>query len=289
VSGNQELEALTFAEDLLRRGDYARGWPAWERARQRLARYVPHAIPRGLAGLLEWAGGPVPSDVLVLQEGGAGDTFMVARYAADLRAAGAIVRWQSPPELAALLRTVPGMSAVYDRPTPIGPYTSWVRALSLPARLGVPGIARVPYVRASRQAWNVFRHRLRPSIGVRTTSGPLTPGGADRDLPPAFRERLTTGLLARGYNVVDLDLPIGTSWQVTARLIRSCKAVVSVDTGVAHLAGALGADLRIILNARADWRWGTAGTTPWYPTARLFRRADGGSWLTALLEAIVDL
>lgn len=287
MTGNQELEALTIAEAFLRRGDYAAGWPRWEAARARLARYVPHAIPRGLAGLLEWAGGPPPSDLLVLQEGGAGDTFMVARYAADLAAAGTRVRWQSPPELAALLRTVPGMRDVYDRPTPIGPYTSWVRALSLPARFGVPGIARVPYVRAPRPAWKPWL-RERPRIGVRATSGPLTPGGADRNLPAGLATNLVTGLGRRGYNVVDLDLPAGTSWQVTARLIRSCKAVVSVDTGVAHLAGALGADLRVVLNDPADWRWGEAGTTPWYPTARLFR-AERGDWVMAVLLAIADL
>jgi len=289
VSGNQQLEALTFAEDLLRAGAYDRGWPAWEAARANLSRYVPHAIPRGFPTIPELKRGfPAPGYVLVLQEGGAGDTFMAARYAADLAAEGARVLWQAPPALASLLRTVPGMWRVYDRPVPIDATVAWVRALSLPARYGVPGCAGVPYVRAPRPAWRPWV-RERPRIGVRATSGQLTPGGVDRDLPPAFRERLTAGLLARGYNVVDLDLPAGTAWSVTARLIRSCEAVVSVDTGVAHLAGALGADLRVVLNDRADWRWGTAATTPWYPTARLFRRAAGGSWLTAVLEAIVDL
>lgn len=279
----QQLDALTRAEDLLRVGDYDRGWPMWEAVRADLSRYVPHAIPRGLKNLVELRRGfPAPRDVIVLQEGGSGDTFMAARYAADLAAEGIRVIWQTPPEMASLLRTVPGMAQVIDKPVSLGKSVGWVRALSLPARYGIPGIARVPYMRAPRD-WRLFK---KARVGVRTTSGPLTPGGRNRNMPEALAAEMVAQLATR-YEVIDLNLPLGTDWSVTARLIRTCVSVVSVDTGVAHLAGALGADLRIVLGERADWRWGEGKTTPWYPTARLFRASR--DWDAAVHSAIADL
>lgn len=282
-----EVDRLAAVEDRLRAGDVT-AWPAWEAVRDRLARYVPQAIPPGIAGVrpLRFDEALAPgTEVLVLQEGGAGDTLMCARYARALADAGALVRWQSPPELAPLLRTAPGMHRVLDRPTAVGSEWRWVRALSLPARFGPAAGAPVPYLRVS-PPWRRWGWPRR--IGVRATSGPLTPGGVDRNLPPALAADLTLGLRRRGFEVVDLDLPAGTSWAITARLVRSCRVVISVDTGVAHLAGSLGADLRVILNERADWRWGTGDRTPWYPTAGLFR-AVRGDWVMAVLLAINDL
>jgi len=281
------LDALTRAEDLLRLGDYARGWPAWEAVRDELSIMFPAQIPAGYTDVPMLPHDvPVPLHgmrVVVLQEGGAGDTFMTARYAKALADDGARVYWQSPPEMAALLRTVPGMHTVLDRPVNVGAQC-WVRALSLPARYGAAGGADVPYIRVPLRDRISGRLHRRPRVGLRLRSGALPPGGEDRNVPPLAVAELTHRL--RDFYPVDLDLPTGTSWSDTARLIASCDAVISVDTGVAHLAGAMGARLEMLLPHRADWRWGQTGSTasPWYPTAGLWWNEFDG-WMSAVKGA----
>ena len=70
-----------------------------------------------------------------------------------------------------------------------------------------------------------------------------------------------------------------TDFAATAELIQTLDLVISVDTAVAHLAGALGKPVWILLSPAPDWRWGHEGSaSPWYPTAQLHRRASGQTW-----------
>lgn len=81
-----------------------------------------------------------------------------------------------------------------------------------------------------------------------------------------------------------------TNFSATADLIQSLDLVISVDTAVAHLAGALGKPVWVLLSQAPDWRWGHEGSTsPWYPTARLFRRSDGETWPTLLNRVALEL
>jgi ADP-heptose:LPS heptosyltransferase len=80
-------------------------------------------------------------------------------------------------------------------------------------------------------------------------------------------------------------LPANAQWPDTAALIDALDAVVSVDTSIAHLAGALGKPVDVMLPFAPDWRWGPTGsTTPWYSTARLFRQSTIGDWQTVIAE-----
>jgi len=93
----------------------------------------------------------------------------------------------------------------------------------------------------------------------------------------------------RGADTVT-RLPATAQWSDTAALIDALDAVVTVDTSIAHVAGALGKSVHVMLPFAPDWRWGiAASTTPWYPTARLFRQPAIGDWdavVAALVEAL---
>ena len=80
-------------------------------------------------------------------------------------------------------------------------------------------------------------------------------------------------------------LPANAQWPDTAALIDALDPVITVDTSIAHLAGALGKPVYVMLPFAPDWRWGPTGsTTPWYPTARLFRQSTIGDWQTVVAE-----
>lgn len=87
-----------------------------------------------------------------------------------------------------------------------------------------------------------------------------------------------------------VPLALGDDFAATAALVGALDAVVSVDTSVAHLAGALGKPVFILLPFAPDWRWGVAGDrTPWYPTARLYRQPATGDWAGAVAALASDL
>jgi len=87
--------------------------------------------------------------------------------------------------------------------------------------------------------------------------------------------------------------PIGdelTDFSDTAAVLALCDLVITVDTAVAHLAGAMGRPFWVLVPFAPDWRWGLQGeTTPWYPTARLFRQNTPGDWDNVLTRAAAEL
>lgn len=279
----QAMNRLTAAENMLREGRFTLGWPAWEDVRRELAPYVQQAIPMGLEGCreLRWDDLLLPgTTVIVLQEGGAGDTFMTVRYAQRLAAEGVKVLWQTPPSMGDLLRSAPGIHRVLDYSVPVQPEWRWIRSMSLPARYGIWS-PPTPYLRAP---WWAMTRKSR-AVGLRLKSGPQTPNGRERDVPAEGMSTLLRRLGDRPW--VNLDLPEGTSWSTTAARIRRCQAIITVDTGVAHLAGALGVRTQLVLGVPADWRWGPTGaiTTRFYPTVTQ-HWATGGDWEGAVSDAL---
>ena len=79
------------------------------------------------------------------------------------------------------------------------------------------------------------------------------------------------------------------SLEDTAGMISALDLVVTSDTAVAHLAGALGKRVWVLLHHDPDWRWSNGKTTPWYPSARLFRQASPGDWTTVIAAVRADL
>lgn len=292
--------ALACSQLLL--GDFKNGWIGYER-RWRLPGAqqdgTPSRAPLWL-GRESLAG----RTLLLRAEQGFGDIIQFARYATRLRGRAERVVLAVP---AALLRLMQGLAdSVVDHDLPLPPHDLQVPLMSLPLALdtrldSIP--ADIPYLHADPALRAAWRDRLGPRrrlrVGVAWTGDPRTPRGGLRRVPP---DLLLPALLATGAEVHVLQkevadpLPAGvhsnaaalTDFAETAALIAEMDVVVSSCTSVAHLAGALGRPLLVMLQFAADFRWLRHRTdSPWYPTARLFRQAVPGEW-DGVVDGVVD-
>lgn len=277
---------------LLELGDYRRGYA--DRVALDMA-YPPALKER------PWGGEALSGKhLLAYAHHGLGDTLQYVRYVRTLERLGAIVTLVVQPQLLPLLRTIAGAARVLPQATGIPPHDYQVRLLDLPAVMGhsvdeVP--CEIPYIAADPQRVREQRARLeslpRPWVGicwrgnphqkeslVRTcglaTLAPLRTAGAtlislQHDADP--NELAAHGVV--GIPELDADAP----FLDTAALIECLDLVITIDTSVAHLAGALGANVWMLLPYWSDWRWMIERTdTPWYPTMRLFRQDRPHVW-----------
>ncbi len=225
---------------------------------------------------------------------GLGDTIQFIRYASWLRADCKWLGVQTHPQLVTLLRGVPGVDEVMSWETD-GSEFGWELQIEINE---LPRIARtnlrtipssVPYIfipRAAidRMSGHIGESRLR-TVGLCWQSGDW-----DRARTVSISE-LAALVEAPGVRLYSLQKGVpapdgvseleafATDVQDTAAAILNLDLVISVDTMTAHLAGALGVPVWILLPARADWRWMLErDDSPWYPTARLFRQTKQGAW-----------
>ncbi|HTS21518.1 MAG TPA: DUF5672 family protein [Casimicrobiaceae bacterium] len=233
--------------------------------------------------------------LLVTVEQGLGDALQFARYAAALAAAGVRCLIRCSSALAPLLETVPGVAGVSLESEPLPRYDAYVPLLSLPRILGtgpdtIP--ASVPYITiaeehraaaravfarkppgrriglrwAGNPAYANDRNRsmtfsaVAPLVGVEGTAWfSLQDGEAAKQLAPQVSDRV-------------VPLPAGTPLVDTAALVAELDLIVTSDTAIAHLAGALAKPVWVIVPFAPDWRWELGrDDSPWYPTMRLFR------------------
>jgi tetratricopeptide (TPR) repeat protein len=250
--------------------------------------------------------------LLLWSEQGLGDAIHFARYAALVAARGARVILEVPAPLCGLLAHVEGVSAVRAMGSGLPDHDAHCPLHSLPLALGtrlgtIPCAAR--YVQSEPDKVARWKARLgtrtRPRIGLcwsgnprhvndRLRSVPLAdivahlPSHLDyvcvqRDVSDADRE------LLGARRIADYSGDLG-DFTDTAALCECLDIVVSVDTSVAHLAGALGLNTWILLPRNPDWRWLTERTdSPWYPSVRLFRQARPGGWHEVLERVAAEL
>ncbi|MGQ9368582.1 tetratricopeptide repeat protein [Azospirillum sp. ST 5-10] len=254
------------------------------------------------AGIAVWDGAATDGRTIALMaEQGIGDTIQFVRYAALLAERGARVVVNCQPSLARLLRTADGVAEVV-----VGRLRHFDAAemmMSLPARFGttpdtIP--AAVPYLRPPAEPAVIVPDRGKPRVGVVWAGNPRHLRDGWRSIPfPTFSRLLDVPgvdfyALQKGDPVGDSRLvELGSAlsdFAATASVIAQLDLVIAVDTSVAHLAGALGKPVWILLAAQADWRWLSDRTdTPWYPTARLFRQRKLGEWRPPLEEVATAL
>ena len=245
--------------------------------------------------------------LLVHDEQGVGDTMQFVRFAQIAQARGARVIVECNTQLTRLLTGMPGVHQVIGRTSPIPPHDAHVPLLSLPQELGVSlaGIpANVPYLRAEPELaahWGARLSRL-PAfqtglrVGLVWAGSPEHRNDRNRSLalerlaPLAAAPNVSFVSLQKGAGagqaahppagmaLIDLGPEIG-NFADTAAILQHLDLVVTVDTSVAHLAGALGRPVWVLLPFFPDWRW-LRGTdvSPWYPTMRLFRQERPRDW-----------
>ena len=271
-----------LAELLLADGEYEEGFALWELRHEVADRAKPSlAFP-------EWRGEPVAGKkLLIWPEQGLGDQMMFARFAPVLRDMGADVTLICWPALAPLfeaslgVRVLPATGAV-EFPDP----DYWAMTMTLAGRLGLgpDALPTQPYLRTTGPG---PRLPAGFKVGLVTIAGAQLPGVSSRSLPADQALRLT----ALPAQVIDLS-PASTGakdFADTAAIVEQLDLVISVDTSAAHLAGAMGKPVWVIVPAPSDWRWMRGREdSPWYPTARVYRQPKPGDWASVVDRVIED-
>jgi tetratricopeptide (TPR) repeat protein len=242
-------------------------------------------------------------------EQGLGDTIQFVRYAKLLRARGARVGLEVQAPLVPLMRDL--ADVVLAAGDEIPPYELRCPLLSLPLAFGTEPAtipADVPYLHADparRAAWaERLGTRTRMRVGVAWSGAPDHPEDAIRSIPAA---QFVPPLAATGVElhviqkeIRDTDAAAAaglivhagqlTDFAETAALLSELDLVITADTSVAHLAGALGVPTWILLQFSSDFRWLRNRTdSPWYPTVRLFRQRDRNAWPPVIAAVAAEL
>ncbi len=287
---------LAFA--LLLQGKFEEGWNEYE------WRWNRPDYPARQFEQPAWQGEALQGRrLLVHAEQGAGDTIQFARYLPLLTERGARVTLECPGPLVRLLQTLDGLDQVLARGDAFPHFDFQCPLLSLPRlfRTGPDSIpARIPYLRPSPGGPRLpMENATGPQplrVGLAWAGNPAHENDARRSIPKVLMQTRLEGAEAVFYSlqprgasnfgketgtadwVVDLAHLIG-DYADTAALMEQLDLVISVDTSVAHLAGALGRPVWLLLPYAPDWRWLTRRCdSPWYPTMQIFRQPSPGDW-----------
>jgi tetratricopeptide (TPR) repeat protein len=247
--------------------------------------------------------------ILLHAEQGYGDTLQFMRYAPLFAGRGANVILEVQPELARLLSPLSGVAAVIARGKSLPRFDCHCPLLSLPLAFAtelatIP--AQIPYVAPADQDVALWRERLprrRPLVGLVWSGERTHDNDSNRSLPletllPLLQTPNVT-FVSLQHEVRDEDASLLQQQSAvvhvgdrlrdfadTAAAVSLLDAVISADTAVAHLAGAMGKPLSLLLPFGADFRWlRERDDSPWYPTARLFRQPEFGDW-RSVIEAL---
>ncbi|WP_144152942.1 tetratricopeptide repeat protein [Paraburkholderia sp. BCC1885] len=288
--------------------DFEAGWAEYE------WRWRDEQMVGGLRSFAQvrWTGAePLAGrTILLYAEQGLGDTLQFCRYVPIVKALGATVVLEAQPELKSLLATLPGVDEFVDRSTgaPLPPFDLYCPLLSVPLAVhtdlsSIP--CDVPYLQADPALVAKWQTRLgeqtRPRIGLVWSGNPKHLNDRNRSIPltsllPLMTDRFEWISLQKVVRDEDQDTLAGSAvrhfgeqivdFADTAALLATVDCVLSVDTSVAHLAGALGKPLWLMLPHTPDFRWLLdREDSPWYPQARLFRQSQAGDW-TDVFEQI---
>jgi tetratricopeptide (TPR) repeat protein len=293
---------------LLLTGDFEQGWREYE-WRERCGVAEPRQYPQP-----RWDGGVLRGKtILVYGEQGMGDIIQFFRYAALFRHAGAKVIFECPRALARLFVAGRDIDELVIAGDPLPAFDTHTSLLSLPGLFGtrldtIP--VDVPYVSAppvtGDLAQALERHRGRVNVGIVWAGSPAHRWDRRRSCPLenfsvlAQCPGVTLFSLQKGDAVRALD-GNANRWIValhdylddfadTAAAMTRLDLVITVDTSVAHLAGALGRPVWVLLPFAPDWRWLLGrDDSPWYPAMRLFRQASRGDWGGVFARVLEEL
>jgi tetratricopeptide (TPR) repeat protein len=289
---NRALALLTI-------GDYRGGFDDYEWRWRRTGMPAQKSRGRRL-----WLGEfPLNGKTILLHaEQGLGDTIQFARYAPLIAAQGAKVVLEVQPELKSLMLRLDGVTAAVARGEAPPPFDMHCPLGSLPLALKteLPGVpAQIPYLSADEahlQKWSArIEHLPRPRIAIAWAGNPAHDNDRNRSIALAA----LLPLLAVPANFISIQRDVRSAdaaelaatrqlthlgdelshFDDTAAALALCDLLITVDTAPAHLAGAMGRPAWVLVPFAPDWRWMRDGeTTPWYPTARVFRQLALADW-----------
>jgi tetratricopeptide (TPR) repeat protein len=284
-------------------GDLPAGW---ERFRQR---HAVSPFPRRPQTKPEWEGQALAGEtVLLYKEGGFGDTIQFARYAPLVAERGARVILEVQPALTRLFQTLDGVDLLVKRGPQLPEFDFQSNLADLPRIFGttLETVPAKPYLSANPVLTRIWRKRLGSSgfkVGLVWAGNPGFPDARHKSIPLPQLAPLAS---CRGIKWVSLQKGAGASelaaapdgmrllsfderlvdFAETAAVIENLDLVITIDTAVAHLAGALGRPVWVLLPLVPDWRWLVEREdSPWYPSVRLFRQTELGTW-TSVVERV---
>lgn len=302
IAANPALGQAHFNKSLalLLGGDFAKGWELYEwrwADEEKILERRRFEQPLWL-GKESLAG----RTILLHAEQGLGDTIQFCRYAPLVAEMGARVVMEVQKPLASLLGQVPGIAELIVKGSPLPSFDYQCPFLSLPLALKAElhSIPRSPrYLHADQRKLVRWASRLgesdRPRIGLAWSGSPRHQNDRKRSLRladllpflPAGCQYVSLQkevrdvdrpILASSANILDFSAEID-DFADTAALCELMDLVISVDTSVAHLAGALGRPTWVLLPFVPDWRWLLdRNDSPWYPSIRLYRQKGIGDW-----------
>ncbi len=283
-------------------GDFERGWTEYE-WRWKTQKYPRRDFSRAL-----WDGQPLEGRTILLHaEQGLGDTIQFVRYVALVKQRGGVVVVECPRPLMSLLRSCAGIDQLVERGEELPAFDLQAPLLSLPGifhtALGdIP--AAIPYLFADPGLAERWRQELGGiagfKIGIAWQGNPKPRNDRHRSIPLGCFEPLASlpgarfFSLQKGAGVEQLQdvaerFPVtefgsrldeaSGAFMDTAAVLVNLDLMITCDTAVAHLAGALGVPVWVALPFIPDWRWLLdRSDSPWYPTMRLFRQHGRGDW-----------
>lgn len=297
-------------------GDFRQGWNEYE-WRYHPGRNVNDRVKLPALRQPMWQGEALAGKTLLIYpEQGFGDIIQFCRFTKQLKQAGICIWLAAPPELDALLHTLPWVDRVISRNQEIleAKFDYWTFVMSLPKYLAgtldaIP--ANTPYLFADPAKTAAWRKRLSTTIGDCRRIGLVWAGRPTHNKDSSRSMRLADlAPLAALPNACFVSLQKGErsmeaaptgmellhlgselkDFSDTAALLEALDLLICVDTSVAHLAGALGKPAWVLLPYVPDWRWLLEREdTPWYPTLRLFRQPASGDWANVLERVAVEL
>lgn len=293
IQPNHAEAHFNLGVSLLTLGRYDEGWAEYS-WRFRMEAYAAFKPP---ADAPMWNGEPLDGkSILIFAEQGLGDTIQFARYAGLLKAQGATVHAQCAAGITELIGSIEGITDMYTFAQAAPEVDYQISMMELP-RVFKTDAGSVPspggYLRSRRDN---IRIDERPAVGLVWQGNTEHTNDAYRSVPLALFERIATrdDIQCYSLQVGDAAGQIATlGWQEkihdlspqlksfsdTADAVSKLDLVISVDTSVAHLAGALGVPVWVLLAHLSDWRWGrSSNDSCWYSSMRLFRQNRLGEW-----------
>jgi tetratricopeptide (TPR) repeat protein len=305
---------LSLAIAFLHIGEYTLGWKEYEWRFQ--AKPSAYTVPNNV----RWDGSPTNCNELVLiEEQGIGDIVQFSRYGNLFKDLFQSVSIAVRKSLVPLIEATNIYDKVYAWPMDgaISEERKWLPLMSTAGLLGVSlntPLVTQPYLQIDTNQVKQWHQKIHSSssivIGLNWQGNPKIEKNEFKGRsfrlseyePLASIPGVKFASLQKGYGSEQLDRcsfqdrfvecqnEINETWDLleTAAILQSCDLIITSDTSIAHLAGALGKPTWILLKKIPDWRWGLEGeSTSWYPSARLFRQTEAGNW-THVIENVKD-
>ena len=314
--------AARLALTLFRREQWNDAWDAFD-IRFKLMSAQPAVKIRTADGgsreLPRWRGGEPPKSLLVMDEQGLGDTIQFMRYLRPLVERGVEINFVTHEILFDLIRSMglPINLLPSNKPGSVNGATGWTPLLHIPRALGIDPKTyadNVPYISADPARVKSWARKMGSKdfkIGICWGGNRESPAEKGRSVPleafaplaaiPGVRlfslqkgqptEEIKNASFRRDlYDFGDNFDADGQAFLDTAAIMTSLDLIVTADTSIAHVAGALGRPVHVLLRVEPDWRWlARESDTVWYPSMRLFRQRVAGNWAEPMALIAADI